>query len=89
MFPTSWKLANVVPVFKKGSKQYVSNYRPIFILPNFSKIFEKAILNGLHNCILVNNILSQHQYGFRSKFSTYMALLDLNDKITESVDKKK
>jgi len=90
------KIAKVCPIFKGGASNEFSNYRPISVLPSFSKIFEKAVFNRLNSYISTNNILSHmvfvqygYQYGFRSKFSTYMSLLDLNDKVTDSIDKKK
>ena len=47
IFPSSMKLANITPVFKKDDRTDKSNYRPISILPNLSKIFEKCIYNQL------------------------------------------
>ena len=47
MFPSSMKLANITPVFKKNDSTDKSNYEPISILPNLSKIFEKYIYNQL------------------------------------------
>ena len=44
-----WKLANVTPIFKKGDKQLINNYRPISLLPICGKIFEKMIFNNLYN----------------------------------------
>ena len=44
-----WKLANVTPIFKKGDKQLIQNYRPIFLLPICGKVFEKIIFNNLYN----------------------------------------
>ena len=89
LFPDQLKIAKVCPVFKGGVSSEFTNYRPISVLPSFSKIFEKAAFNRLNSYIMSNNIISKNQYGFRSKFSTYMALLDLYDKITESIDNKK
>ena len=44
-FPSDWKKANVVSVFKKGDKQLLKNYRPISLLPITGKIFEKLLYN--------------------------------------------
>ena len=46
-FPTYLKIAEVIPVFKKGDKQMASNYRPISILSQFDKIFEKMLCNRI------------------------------------------
>ena len=42
-FPAPLKLAHITPVFRKGSKNSKENYRPVSILPNFSKIYEKCM----------------------------------------------
>ena len=47
IFPTSLKLANVTPVYKKGSKNSKENYRPISILPNISKIYERCLFKAI------------------------------------------
>jgi len=44
-----WKLANVTPIFKKGDKQLIKNYRPISLLPICGKMFEKIIFNNLYS----------------------------------------
>ena len=64
-FATQWKRANIVPIHKKNDKQIVSNYRPVFLLPICSKIFEKLIFNELFKVFEDKNPLSKHQSGFR------------------------
>ena len=64
-FPEEWKKANVVPVFKKGDKQCVKNYRPVSLLPICSKIFERIIYNNTYNYLIDNNLISQNQSGFK------------------------
>ena len=51
IYPQALKIAKVVPIFKKGSRDEVSNYRPISVLPFFSKLFEKAMYERLNNYI--------------------------------------
>ena len=46
-FPTAWKKANVVPVYKKGNKQILNNYRPVSLLHICSKLFEKIIFDTI------------------------------------------
>ena len=87
LFPDNMKLAKVCPVYKSDNKMEFSNYRPISILPTFSKILEKIIYSRLINFINKHNILSSSQYGFRKNHSTYMAILALHDKISEAIDK--
>jgi len=64
VFPDRLKYAVVKPIFKKGNKQEISNYRPISLFTFFSKIIEKLIYARLHAYIDMNNILVQEQYGF-------------------------
>ena len=85
-FPNELKIAKVCPVFKGGLKTSFLNYRPISVLPSFSKIFEKIMYNRLDSYIKSNNILISNQYGFRPVHSTYMAMLDMVNKISDSVD---
>jgi Reverse transcriptase (RNA-dependent DNA polymerase) len=86
IFPEALKIGKVCPVFKNGDKSLYSNYRPISVLPSFSKIFEKAIHNRLTSFLKVGNILIDNQYGFRKNHSTNMAIIDLYDKISNAID---
>ena len=88
VFPSSMKLAKIIPVFKSGSKAEFNNYRPISLLSQFSKILEKLYNKRLEQFIDKNNVLSNSQYGFRSSMSTSHALIDLVEEISESIDKK-
>jgi hypothetical protein len=80
--PDDLKIAKIIPVFKSEEKRIVSNYRPISVLPAFSKILERLIYNRLMDFIEQHNIISDSQYGFRKKISISMALLDLVDKVS-------
>jgi Reverse transcriptase (RNA-dependent DNA polymerase)/Endonuclease/Exonuclease/phosphatase family len=88
-FPQELKTAKVCPIYKSGQKTVFSNYRPISVLSSFSKIFEKAMQNRLLAYIESKNILIPEQYGFRPHYSSYMALLDLTDRITTSFEEGK
>ena len=70
IFPDELKIAKVLPIYKSDDKHLIQNYRPISVLPFFSKIFEKNILNHLEN-----NILYDNQFGFRKNHSTTHAQL--------------
>ena len=48
-FPDSMKISRIVPIFKAGDKNTLNNYRPISILPQFSKVLEKLLENRLLN----------------------------------------
>ena len=81
-----WKLANVTPIFKKGDKQLIKNYRPISLLRICGKIFEKIIFNNLYAYLHTNNLISKNQSGFRPGDSTTNQLLYLLDEIHQAFD---
>ena len=89
VFPDKMKIAKVVPLFKSGEKNVFTNYRPISLLPQFSKILEKLYNERMDTFLNKHDILSPSQYGFRSNMSTSQALLDLTEEITSSLDNKK
>ena len=84
--PDQLRVSRVIPLFKSGNKSYFSNYRPVSVLPAFSKIFEKVFYNRLSNYLSKFNILCDNQYGFRKGYSTSFALIDLYDTISLSLD---
>ena len=88
-FPNKMKLAKVIPLYKTGKQNAFTNYRPVSLLPQFSKILEKLFSEQLDVFIEKQNILCESQYGFRSNRSTSMALLELIEEITSAVDNKK
>ena len=87
IFPDRLKLAKVSPVFKCDDRSLVNNYRPISVLPVFSKILEKIVHTRLFGYLNKHNLLTDKQFGFREKHSTYMALINLVDKISTELDK--
>ena len=88
-FPTIFKCPSVTPIFKKGSKLEYSNYRPISILSNVSKIFEKLVSNRLKFFLEQNKCLFESQYGFRSKHSIDHALIQITEEIRKAIDQNK
>lgn len=74
IFPSKLKSSVVVPVFKKGAKHSVTNYRPISISSVFAKLFEYVMLEQLEQFISKNNIIDKRQHGFRHDFSTTSAI---------------
>ena len=88
VFPSDMKIAMVIPLFKNGTKSDFSNYRPISLLSQFSKILEKLFNTRLQNFLTANEILSNCQYGFRSCMSTVHAALELVESISTSIDTK-
>ena len=57
VFPDKLKIALVTPIFKKGNNTLVTNYRPISVLPCFSKLLEQIINNHLYKFLVENKIL--------------------------------
>ena len=80
------KLQKQLPIYKKGDKTNLNNYRPISILPTISKVFERVIHIQLYDYFCKNNICEQ-QYGFRSKHSTELATIKLVDYLVKNMDK--
>uniref|UniRef100_A0A672FN99 Reverse transcriptase domain-containing protein n=1 Tax=Salarias fasciatus TaxID=181472 RepID=A0A672FN99_SALFA len=87
-FPNQMKVAKVIPVYKAGDKHDFTNYRPVSLLSQFSKILEKLFVARLNTFLEKNKILNESQYGFRSKRSTALALLDSVEEIANSLENK-
>jgi len=83
-FPSTMKLANITPAFKKNDRTNKENYRPISILPNISKVFEKCIYKQL--AIYFETIFSKHQCGFRKGLNAQHCLIRLIEKWRECID---
>ena len=88
IYPDSWKLANVTPIYKKGDKQNVKNYRPISLLPIFGKLFEKILVNQLYEYFTSNDLITKNQSGFRSGDSTSNQLTDLVNQIHKALENR-
>jgi Reverse transcriptase (RNA-dependent DNA polymerase) len=86
IFPKLMKQALVIPIYKKGQKSQLNNYRPISILPVFSKILEKIVANRLLNFLQQHDILAKNQHGFLPGKSTDSAAAELLDKVYNSLD---
>ena len=89
VFPNLLKIANVIPIHKKGDKLDCNNYRPISLLSNISKIFEKCMHTRLTNFLHVNKLFFSHQFGFRNGYSTNHALTSLTEMIRKALDENK
>jgi hypothetical protein len=87
-FPTCWKLANVVPIFKKNDRQLVNNYRPVSLLCTMSKVLERIVHTRLYEYLTTNNLLTDNNSGFKRSDSTVNQLLLISQKITEALDNK-
>ena len=89
VFPSDWKNAKVVPIFKSGCKSNVENYRPISVLSIVSKIIERTVHDQMYSYLSVNNFLSSSQSGFRSQYSTATTVIDVQDFILKNMDEGK
>ena len=76
----------MTPIPKGGDSTNAVKYRPISVLPIFNKIFEKAVQKPLYPYLQQNNILYEHQYGFRKHMSTVQALLNHMQFMYDSID---
>ena len=73
IFPRIMKIAKIIPIHKEGKKGSTRNYRPISILGNSSKIFEKVIHKRLIRYLEKVSLLTEKQFGFRKKKDTVQA----------------
>ena len=89
VFPHKMKTAKVIPIFKKGKIDEFSNYRPISILPQFSKVLEKIFFKKMISFLDKNEIIIPSQYGFRKNHSTVHAISELVESITDNIDEDK
>ena len=85
--PERWKVARVIPLFKSGKENDINNYRPISLLPVFSKILEKSVKKQIMG-YLENNILCPEQFGFRSRMETQHAIMNFCKNMEERADHK-
>ena len=78
-FPTELKLAKVLPIYKPEEGHFTQHYRPISVLPYFSKICERVIYNDLMTFCMTNNYNRKDQ-------STLHAIITLKEKVYKSLD---
>ena len=81
-----WKLLKLCPFTKKDNPEIFSNYRPVLLLPCFSKILERIVHERCYSFLSNNSILYKRQYEFRSCHSTYMAVLDFIKEMNIAID---
>ena len=89
IFPNNLKTAKVIPIHKKGSKLELTNYRPISLLSNIDRIFEKILHKRVYGFLSMKKVLYEQQFGFRRGYSTAQALLNICQKIYDALDKDK
>jgi hypothetical protein len=87
-FPDELKVANVMPLFKKGSRKLLENYRPISLLNPITKIFEKIIFNRITDFFVREKMFSPEQFGFLPGRSIQDAVLNLLYDLNNALNKK-
>ena len=88
IFPDLLKIARIIPVFKSGDTADPKNYRPISLLPSFSKMFEQIINIRLTTFLNKHNILHASQHGFRTNHSTLTVVAEALNSVTISLNNK-
>ena len=86
--PPDWKRGHVTPIFKAGERDNMSNYRPISVLPVFSKILERIVYDKVFSYLNDLDVLSNKQFGFRRGHSTEMPLAIALNQITLALDQR-
>lgn len=89
VYPDKLKPVIIKPIYKKGNKNDINNYRPIALASIFSKIFEKVIYESLYNYLEKYNIFADEQLGFRKKKTINMAIHKLISRVVTQMDKRK
>ena len=84
-FPNDLKHADIVPIYKKNKRCERENYRPVSILSNLSKSYEKLMYNQLYEYF--DNILFPSQCGCQKGFNAQHCLLVMIEKFKEAIDK--
>ena len=86
VFPDPLKIAKIIPIHKKNALDEFNNYRPISVLPAFSKIIEKLIYNRMIDFLDKHKILSNCQFGFRKGLSTDLAITTLTEHYYRAIE---
>jgi len=70
-FPPQWKIAQIIMTQKPGNPaEFTELYRPISLVPVLSKLFEKLLFSRINVIMENHGLISDHQFGFRSKHAT-------------------
>jgi len=88
IMPHQWKLAKIIPLYKKDKKENPENYRPISLLCSLGKVYEKCLLNVMTKTF-GDSLPSSFQHGFRKNHSTTTAALTVQNIIAKALDNKK
>lgn len=86
--PKQWKVAHVIPCYKKKDKHDPNNYRPVSLLSIISKVMEALINKALWKYICKHRLISDKQFGFRAGYSTADALTYISQNLHDTMDKR-
>ncbi len=86
--PPNLKVAKVVPIHKKGDHRNPTNFRPISLLPTFSKVLEKIVAKQVYDHLENNKLLYKHQYGFRKRHNCEQLLHTYVNHVNNAKEKK-
>ena len=89
IFPENMKIAKVLPLFKSGERSKMDNYRPISLLPLFSKILERIMHTRLYKHFESNKLFYGKQFGFRKNCGVDFGLMEVVDDISQAMANKK
>jgi hypothetical protein len=84
--PEDWRVANVTPIYKKGSKADPSNYRPVSLTSICCKLLESIIRDNMVDHLLENNLIEDSQHGFVKGRSCATNLVEFFDFVTAATD---
>ena len=88
-YPDLMKVAEVIPIFKKGQKDKLTNYKPIALLFQFNKIFEKLLHRRIYSYLSKFNLFRERQFGFRKNYFTFLAICNIYDDLSNNIDEGK
>ena len=88
-FPSMWKKANVIPLYKKAERYLAANYRPVSLLSIMAKVFERIVFKYLFNYFREHFMISVWQSGFLPGSSTVTQLIEIYDQFCKAVSKGK
>ncbi|KAK4828011.1 LOW QUALITY PROTEIN: hypothetical protein QYF61_022788 [Mycteria americana] len=87
--PVDWRLANVMPIYKKGQKEDLGNYRPVSLTSVPGKVMEQIIVSAITQHVQDNQVIRPFQHGFMKGRSCLTNLISFYDKMTHLVDEGK
>ncbi len=89
IFPDTWKLSHISPVYKKAFRYLKENYRPVSLLSCMSKVMERIVYNALYSFLKKFGLLTERNSGFKERDSTVNQLIHLCNRIYKGLDDSK